>query len=377
MKAFLFPLILAGLLFSSLTSAASAQSSVPKKLLVVTITEGFRHGPAIDAAEKVLPELAAKSGGQLEFDFLREPGPRPNAGPQPKRGDKMTDEQWAEKQASYESANAKAKAEMPIWTAKVKELFNAKLSLSGLNNYDGVIFCNTTGDLPLPDGDMFVNWISKGKAFIGMHAATDTLKSMPAYFEMINGNFAGHPWGGNGTYNFVNHEPTHPAVAMFEPEFQWKDEIYQYNHFNPASVHVLISLDMAKSKPQAPYHVPVSWVRNVGSGRLFYTNLGHNAATWENETFQKHIVAGIRWALKMVDGPADPNPAVSSQHALRSLAVAGAGLLQKDASALEKKAIAKANANPQWAAKIAAEADTYRLKSNAELLARLVEEIER
>ncbi len=357
-----------------------------KRLMVVTITEGFRHGPAIEAAEKVLPQLAAQSHGELEFEFVSEPGPRPNAGPVPKRPANMTDEQFAEKQRAYQVLAAKAKAELPVWQAKVRDLFHQKFSVSELNKFDGVIFCNTTGDLPLPDGGGLVNWISQGKAFIGMHAATDTLKAMPPYFEMINGSFAGHPWGAGGTYNFINHEPTHPVVAMFPSEFQWKDEIYQYNHFNPASVHVLISLDMAKSKPQFPYHVPVAWVRNVGAGRLFYTSLGHNAESWHNDTYQQHIMAGIRWALKLSEGPSQPNPDVSMEQALKSLAVAAGALLNKDVPSLTTRALLKAKQNPQWGAQMAVEADTYRTlpspsDKNADnpkeqLLLKLVKEIE-
>jgi type 1 glutamine amidotransferase len=293
----------------------------------------------------------------------------------------MTDKQWEQLQADYDKHVAKVTEESSTWTNKVKELFQLKFSSAELAKYDGVVFCNTTGELPLPDGSAFVNWISEGKAFIGMHAATDTLKGMPPYHQMINGSFAGHPWGANGTYSFVNHEPSHPVVSMFDSEFLWKDEIYQYNHFNPASVHVLISLDMAKSKPQAPYYVPVAWVRNVGAGRLFYTSLGHNAASWENETYQKHIVAGIRWALKLADGAANPNPEVAAQHALKSLVVTAAPSLEKDAVVLEKKAMEKAARDPQWAAKIAAEADSYRTTNNndskQQLLIRLIEEIER
>jgi hypothetical protein len=45
----------------------SQLEAAPKKLLVVTITTGFRHGPAIDEAEKVLPDLASKSGGDFAF----------------------------------------------------------------------------------------------------------------------------------------------------------------------------------------------------------------------------------------------------------------------------------------------------------------------
>lgn len=333
--------------------------AAPKKLLVVTITTGFRHGPAIDAAEKVLPELAAKSGGELAFEFLSEPGPRPNAGKEPTRGKKTTDAEWEQQLAAYKTAKDKAKTDGPVWDAKVKELFAAKLSAPALAGYDGVIFCNTTGDLPLPDGEALVNWVKSGKAFIGMHAATDTLKQMPAYYEMINGSFAGHLWHAGGTYTFTNHEPSHPTVAMFPASFEWKDEIYQYSHFNPESVRVLLSLDMAKSEPQAPYHVPVSWVRDVGAGRLFYTNLGHNPESWTNETYQKHITTGIRWALKIIDGPAAPNPAVSCEQSIKSFAVTVGTLLSIKGDELEKKGLEKAKADPTWALKFWSLADTY------------------
>ncbi len=344
----------------SLLALTNIATAAPKKLLVVTITAGFRHGPAIEAAEKVLPELAAKSGGELAFEFLSEPGSKPNAGPKPVRTRLMTEAQWADEEAKYKAAEEKVKGEQGAWNAKVKELFATKLSAANLATLDGVIFCNTTGDLPLPDGEGLVNWVKSGKAFIGMHAATDTLGKMQPYYEMINGTFAGHPWGGGGTYTFANHEPAHPAVAMFQPEFQWKDEIYQYTHFNPESVRVLISIDMAKSQPQAPYHVPVSWVRDVGTGRLFYTNLGHNASSWTDETYQKHITAGIRWALKLIDGPAEVNPAVSAQQGLKGIAAVAAAMLKADAAALEAKALTKAKADPAWASKLAAEGDTYR-----------------
>ncbi len=342
------------------SSGFFAYGASPKKLLVVTVTTGFRHGPAIDAAEQVLPALAAKSGGEFTFEFLSQPGPRPSLGKPPERTPNVTDEQFAAAEAAYKTAAAATKLEEESWSAKVKALFAEKLSAEALKAYDGVIFCNTTGELPLPDGEAFGNWIKSGKAFVGMHAATDTLKAMPAYYEMINGSFAGHPWGAGGSYTFTNHEPTHPAVAMFPLEFKWKDEIYQYNNFNPEAVRVLLSLDTARSMPHAPYHVPVSWVRDVGAGRLFYTNLGHNAGTWTDETYQKHITGGLRWALKLVDGPSTPNPNVSVEMALKGVVGIAAEALHKDAAVLEAKALAKAKADPKWALQAREKADTFR-----------------
>jgi len=142
------------------------------------------------------------------------------------------------------------------------------------------------------------------------------------YYEMINGTFAGHPWGSGETVTLVNHDPTHPVVKMLGNEFTWKDEIYQYSHYDSKAVRVLYSLNMAKCKLRMPYLVPVCWVREYGQGRVFYTNLGHNESTWQNATFKAHLLAGIRWALKLEEGPATPNPEVQALENTKSMVAA-------------------------------------------------------
>jgi len=201
-----------------------------------------------------------------------------------------------------------------------------------LKELDAIMFY-TTGDykpgdaksLPITEENFnaMMAWLKSGKAFIGTHSATDTLKNFKPYYELINGSFSGHPWNAGDLCAFTNHEPTHPAVKMWEPEFQFKDEIYQYKNFDPKAVRVLISLNMEKCKIKMPWHVPVSWVRDVGDGRMFYTNLGHNEGTWTNATFQQHLLMGIRWALKLENGSSTPNPEL---HAAEEVKAASATL---------------------------------------------------
>ena len=193
-----------------------------------------------------------------------------------------------------------------------------------LKELDAVMFY-TTGALPISPEHFaaFQDWLKSGKAFIGTHSATDTFGNFKPYYELINGTFNGHPWGGD-TVTFTNHDPEHPTVKMLGPEFQWKDEIYQYVHYDPKAVRVLYSINMAKTKLRMPYHVPVCWVREVGNGRLFYTNLGHSESTWANAKFKDHLLAGIRWALKLEEGSATPNPEVQALENTRSLVAATA-----------------------------------------------------
>ena len=294
---------------------SAVPAAEPARLLVVSVTLGFRHG-SIGTAEGVLEQLG-REGNLWHLDYLRMP---------------------------------EGKREDPGWKENVTAQFAKAFAPETLREFDGVMFVSTTGDLPLPDLAGFLEWIKAGKAFIGFHAATDTLKKSDAYVEMIGGHFAGHPWNAGGEHGFVNHEPGHRVAAMFPPRFRWKDEIYQYDQrWKPENLRVLLSIDMAASNPKEPWHVPVSWVRDYGKGRVFYTNFGHNEATWKDASFQKHATEGITWALGRFAAPAEPNPEVQAAEYLRSVVAAAAAATGGDHDALRAKADAKIAADPAFA----------------------------
>src|SRR5690349_25029009 len=100
----LFPLLFVAFVLTFVTEGFAE----PKKVLVVTVTKGFRHS-SIPTAEKVLGELAQKSGA-FTVDYVR------------------NDADMAE-----------------------------KMTAAALKNYDAVIFANTTGILPLPDKQAFLD----------------------------------------------------------------------------------------------------------------------------------------------------------------------------------------------------------------------------
>src|SRR6266566_8290371 len=155
---------------------ASPQAATPKKLLVVTVTKGFRHS-SIPTAEKVLADVG-KSSGAFTVDYAR------------------NDQEIAE-----------------------------KMTPDALKQYDGVIFANTTGDLPLPDQQAFIDWIRSGKAFVGMHSASDTFHGFPPYIEMLGGEFQAHP-PGFYKVDCRNQDPHHPATRHLGATFTVTDEIY-------------------------------------------------------------------------------------------------------------------------------------------------------
>jgi type 1 glutamine amidotransferase len=196
-----------------------------------------------------------------------------------------------------------------------------------LQNYDVVMFY-TTLDLPIAKDDLdyfFKDWLrQKGHGFIGVHSATDTFHDYEPYWDMVGGTFAGHPWTWQSDVFITIHDPNHPTMKPFGgKEIEWQDEIYQYTHWQPEKVKVLMSLDMAKTALKKPYHVPVAWVKNYGDGRVYYNNLGHNDATWTKKPFLDSLLAGIKWVTGEIDGDATPNPEVSAKEEEKAKAAAG------------------------------------------------------
>jgi type 1 glutamine amidotransferase len=340
--------IVALLLALATGPAGAADAGKPARLLVVTVTAGFRHA-SIATAEAALEELG-RSSGLYHLDYLRMPpgrGPQPQA---PKRAAGTSDDDWRKQQEAFKAEQEKFRVADAAWQGVLKEQFAKAFAPASLANFDGMIFASTTGELPIPDITAFLDWIRSGKAFIGFHAATDTLKSSDAYCEMVGGHFAGHPWNGGGQHAFVVHEPGHRIAAMLPERFRWQDEIYQYDpRYKPENLRVLVSLDMQASFPQEPWHVPVSWVRDYGKGRVFYTNFGHNEATWKEPMFQKHMQEGMAWALGRFDAPAEPNPGVQAAEYLRSVIAAAAVPAGRTADDLRAKADGKIARDPAWA----------------------------
>ncbi|HEX9046687.1 MAG TPA: ThuA domain-containing protein, partial [Verrucomicrobiae bacterium] len=266
-KAFsIFAAALAVALTSCQAATTNSVSHAPKKLLVVTTTTGFRHS-CIPTAEKVLEQIGWDSG-EFTVDFVRQPaGPHlANGFPAKPKSD-----------ASAEEKKAFADAEAQFDAALKVEL--QKLSPANLKNYDGVIFASTTGDLPIPDPQGLLDWVKAGHAFIGIHAASDTFHHWPGYIEMLGGEFDHH--GPQLGVDCLNEDPQHPATAPLPKVWTiTQEEMYQFKNYDPATVHDLLILDKKPQAPRTPGHYPVSWCKNYGNGRVFYTSLGHREDVW-------------------------------------------------------------------------------------------------
>ena len=218
----------------------------------------------------------------------------------------------------------------------------ADFTRENLQNFDIVAFY-TSGDLPIEETqfDYFLKeWLPrKGRGVLGFHSATDTYRNFEPYWDLMGGSFESHPWTSAATVTMLIHDAEHPTMEPFkEKRFQFQDEIYQYTHWQPEKVRVLMSLDMENTELKRPYHVPVAWCKQIGQGRLFYNNMGHRSETWQDPRFLQSILNAVRWIDGQVEGEAEPNPEVSQAQHQASLQFATAAGITPEKLEAERKA---------------------------------------
>ena len=172
-------------------------------------------------------------------------------------------------------------------------------------DYDAVAFC-TTGELPMGDEakQRLIDFVrGDGKAFVGIHNATDTFYQFAPYGEMVGGYFNGHPW--HQEVGILVEDPDHPSTRHLPDRFRIHDEIYTHRNWSRQKTHVLLTLDLtsvdvgkgADKIAGSGGEVPMAWCHDFGAGRVFYTALGHGMPTWTDERFHQHLLGGIRWAM--------------------------------------------------------------------------------
>ncbi len=261
---------------AAIPAEAYAKPAAPRKMLVFSRTNGFRHD-SIPTGKLALTEMGKRTGAfqtvvsddlanfeadrLAEFDavcFLN-----------------TTMEVFAPSKAEAAKMNEAALAE----AKKREERLKANL----------------------------MEYVKGGKGFVGIHAATDTFYEWPEYLRMVNGCFDGHPWHANFQVS-IKVEPgqeKHPLVAMMDGRnLEFKEEIYQFRDpYDSAAVHMLMRLDTEKTDMTPPgvnrkdNDFGVSWARHWGKGRVFYTSIGHNHEMYWHPKVLRHYLAGAQWAM--------------------------------------------------------------------------------
>ena len=62
---------------------------------------------------------------------------------------------------------------------------------------------------------------------------------------------------------------------------------------------------------------PMTWARNYGKGRVFYTSMGHREDVWSNPMYQGLLLGALGWATGRVEADIEPNFQQGDAHGQR------------------------------------------------------------
>jgi type 1 glutamine amidotransferase len=291
-------------LAAAIVAAASASADdKPKRLLLVTHSGGFIHD-SVGVAEDVLKEVGPKNGIEVTcYRFTGDPT--------------ATVKYRPKKDAPEVQANAleKYSADFRARTGKTVGPENCgRVNKETLKNFDGVLFFTTGNPMTKEEVKDLVDWVNAGGAFCGTHCATDTLYQDDAYGNLIGAYFTGHPPGLQKIKVRVE-DPKHPAAAGFADGQGYEDEMYVFRAkpYSRDRLRVILSIGKGSFNPGGKLTRPdddyaISWVREEGKGKVFYTSFGHARKVWQDaDGFQKHLIGGLKWAMGQLPGDATPS----------------------------------------------------------------------
>lgn len=230
---------------------AHCKAAGPKAILVFSKTNGYRHA-SIEAGIKVIKEEGQKRGWEV---------------------------------IATENGGS----------------FNAFC----LKSYRAVVFLSPTGDFLTDDQQRaFEKYIENGGGYAGIHSASDCEYKWKWYGTLLGTRFRSHTFLPYPIpkAEIVTEPGAHPATDGLPARWSKKDEWYNFHESvrGKPGFQVLLTVDESTYPAFWPKAMrgdhPIAWSRPVGKGRMFYTAIGHNAATYSDRTAMKHIMGGIAWA---------------------------------------------------------------------------------
>jgi len=183
------------------------------------------------------------------------------------------------------------------YSVEVHESIDAYLDHEKMAKLSLIIPAWTQGTMTREQEKGLLDAVKSGVGIAGWHGGMgDAFRNNVEYQFMVGGQWVAHP--GNIIDYEVNILDHDDSVTRGLRDFKMHSEQY-FMHVDP-SVKVLAATTFTGE--HAPWIkgtvMPIAWKKMYGSGRVFYTSLGHVAADFNVPEAKEIVKRGMLWASR-------------------------------------------------------------------------------
>ena len=181
-----------------------------------------------------------------------------------------------------------------------------------LKKFQAIVWNNVSGDvLTTEQRAALKGWIEQGGGWVGLHAAGGDFSYQWDWYvqTLIGAQFVGHSMRpqfqdadvlvADGGVEVTAHLPDRWTVH--------NEEWYAFDRIpGDGDYEVLLTLDEASYNTRGKTFMgqdrmagehPITWRHHLGQGRVFYSAIGHQAATYSLPEYQQLIANAIAWSM--------------------------------------------------------------------------------
>jgi len=186
------------------------------------------------------------------------------------------------------------------YRVEVSDTLDAFLDEERLKSFYLILPHWTMGEITEAQCRPVLNAVASGVGLAGCHGGMcDSFRNNVDWQFMTGGQWVAHPGNDGIDYRVNIARSSHPIIDGLE-DFDVKSEQY-YMHVDPA-VRVLATTDFPVADgPHAAngrVSMPVVWTKFWGTGKVFYTALGHHADVLRAPEVRTIIERGFLWASR-------------------------------------------------------------------------------
>jgi len=181
----------------------------------------------------------------------------------------------------------------------ISDTLDAFLDEDAMRSYNLIVPAWCMGEITPEQEKGLLAAIKSGVGLAGWHGGMcDAFRANPTYQFMTGGQFVAHP-GGIVDYevNIIAHDD---PVTRGLSDFKMRSEQY-YMHTDPGN-EVLATTTFCGEHEGIDWVkgtvMPVVWKRRHGTGRVFFSSLGHVAKEFDVPEVRTIVQRGMLWAAK-------------------------------------------------------------------------------